>query len=199
MSSILLFYWQAAIDMVDDISSHLANNVRRLREGRSLSQQQIAKTAGVPRATWSNIESGDANPTLAVLTKVANALQVRLEELLGPPQTGAKYYPAHTLPNRVRQGASIRRLLPERLAGLEIERFELPPGGGYTGVPHTPGTREYLTCERGMLGLSVDGEQYELNAGDVVVFRGDQRHGYRNRGRTTTVGYSVVMFAPVGA
>ena len=184
--------------MTDATSTHLANNVRRLREGRGLSQQQIAKAAGIPRATWSNIESGTANPTLAVLTKVATALQVRLEELLGPPRTGAKHYPAGTLSSRRRQGAEIRGLLPERLPGLEIERFELPPGGGYSGVPHTPGTREYLTCERGAIGLAVDGEQYTLQVGDVVVFRGDQKHGYRNLGRSVAVGYSVVMFAPVG-
>ena len=30
----------------------------------------------------------------------------------------------------------------------------------------------------------------------MVVFRGDQRHGYRNPGATTTVAYSVIAFAP---
>jgi hypothetical protein len=33
----------------------------------------------------------------------------------------------------------------------------------------------------------------------VVVFRGDQRHGYRNPGSGLAVAYSVVAFAPVGA
>ena len=50
------------------------------------------------------------------------------------------------------------------------------------GVPHTPGTREYLTCERGQIELSAGGESFALDPGDVVVFRGDQRHGYRNTG-----------------
>ena len=57
-------------------TGHLADNVRTLREARGLSQQQIAKLAAVPRATWTNLESGTANPTLAVLVKVAGALQV---------------------------------------------------------------------------------------------------------------------------
>ena len=65
------------------------------------------------------------------------------------------------------------------------------------GVPHTPGTREYLTCERGTIELSAGGERWTLAPGDVVVFRGDQRHGYRNRGPTTAVAYSVIAFAPV--
>ena len=61
---------------------HLADNIKALRETRGLSQQQMAKAAGIPRATWTHLESGAANPTLAVLVKVAAALQVRLDELV---------------------------------------------------------------------------------------------------------------------
>jgi quercetin dioxygenase-like cupin family protein len=63
------------------------------------------------------------------------------------------------------------------------------------GVPHGPGTREYLTCERGQVELTVAGAAYRLEPGDVVVFRGDQRHGYRNPGTTAAVAYSVIAFA----
>ena len=48
---------------------HLADNIKAVREARGLSQQQIAKAAGIPRATWTHLESGAANPTLAVLVK----------------------------------------------------------------------------------------------------------------------------------
>ena len=58
-------------------TDHLADNVKAIRETRGLSQQQIAKIAGIPRATWTNLESGAANPTLAVLVKVAAAQQIR--------------------------------------------------------------------------------------------------------------------------
>ena len=40
------------------------------------------------------------------------------------------------------------------------------------------------------------GEHSRLAPGDVVVFRGDQRHSYRNPGARTAVGYSVVLLAP---
>jgi XRE family transcriptional regulator, regulator of sulfur utilization len=45
--------------------------------------------------------------------------------------------------------------------------------------------------------LGVAGEIFVLSPGDVVVFRGDQKHGYRNPGTTLTVAYSVIAFAPV--
>lgn len=178
---------------------HLAANVRTLREGRGLSQLQMAKLAGVPRATWTHLESGAANPTLAVLVKVANALQVRLDELLAAPRNRGRVYRAAELKSRKREDVTIRKLLPETIAGLEIERMAIPPGGRLRGIPHTVGTREYLTCERGVVELAVAGEVYRLGAGDVVVFRGDQRHGYHNPGGTEAITFSVIAFAPVAS
>ncbi len=184
---------------MQDIPANLGANLRHLREARGLSQAQISKLAGLPRPTWTNLESGEANPTLNSLVRAANALQVRLEELLGPPRSVAQHYPAGTLAMRTKGLVTVRKLLPEALAGLDIERMELPPGGHMAGIPHTPGTREYLTCERGRVELAVAGTVYALEPGDVVVFRGDQKHGYRNRGRTTAIAYSVVAFAPAGS
>jgi quercetin dioxygenase-like cupin family protein len=91
---------------------------------------------------------------------------------------------------------TVRKLLPEALAGLEIERMHLPPRSRMTGIPHTVGTREYLTCEMGELKLSVAGTIWSLAPGDVVVFRGDQKHGYHNPGRVDAIAYSVITFAP---
>jgi XRE family transcriptional regulator, regulator of sulfur utilization len=184
--------------MAQDVAENLANNMRQLREARGLSQQHMAALAGIPRPTWANLETGGANPTLSVLVKVAASLGISLEELVGPPRPGARRYAAADLPLRRRGGVLVRQLLPEALRGLALERMELAPGSAMPGTPHTAGTREYLTCERGTVELSAAGESWRLEAGDVVVFRGDQRHGYRNPGRKTAVAYSVVALAPAG-
>ena len=78
---------------------------------------------------------------------------------------------------------------------MEIDRIELPPRVKMTGVPHTPGTREYLTVESGAITLVAAGESFELEVGDVIAFRGDQRHSYANPGTKVAVGYSVVVLA----
>jgi len=178
-------------------AAHLGRNIQTLREARGRTQQQIAQVAGIPRATWANLESGVANPTLAVLIKVAQALQVRLEELIEPPRRTGRLYRVAELPRREKNSVVVRKLLPETIPGLEIERMELPPRAAMGGVPHKQGTREYLTCERGQIELSAGGESFTLDPGDVVLFRGDQRHGYRNTAATTTIAYSVIAFAPV--
>ena len=115
-------YWQEAILLADvseptpPRSTWAATSSRCARRAGS-AQQQIAKLAGIPRATWANLESGAANPTLAVLVKVANALQVRLEELIEPPRRSGRLYPAAALPTRKRGDVTVRKLLPETIAG----------------------------------------------------------------------------------
>jgi transcriptional regulator with XRE-family HTH domain len=181
-----------------ELARRIATNLKVLRDSRGLTQGQMAKLSGLPRATWTNLESGGANPTIAVLHRVSTALQVSIEELISPPRAVAKHYPKSALAERIRSDVRVRNLLPDRLAGMEIDRMELPPQAQMVGVPHTPGTREYLTCELGEIVLTVSGEAFALGSGDVVVFRGDQKHSYRNPTRSKAVGFSIVVLAPVG-
>jgi transcriptional regulator with XRE-family HTH domain len=183
--------------MNKSIGSNLAANIRQLREARGMTQEQMSRLSNIPRPTWANLESGGSNPTLSVLVKVANALQVPVEELIGPPRAVVKLYRAEELSVAMRGKVRLRKLLPDVIAGLEIDRMEFPGGAYMAGVPHTPGTREYLTCESGSIQLSVAGESWELRPGDVLVFRGDQKHGYRNPGTQTAIAYSVVALAPL--
>lgn len=183
--------------MSEELSERLGRNIRQLRQARGLTQQQMAKLSGLPRATWANLESGLGNPTLGVLHAVAVAFQVSLEEIVAEPRASAKLYRRGSLPTRLRGNVQVSSLLPDKVPGMQIERLELPVGTRLVGVPHTSGTREYLACESGELLLVASGEEFEMSAGDVVVFRGDQRHSYVNRGRKPAVGYSVVMLRPI--
>lgn len=174
----------------------LARNVRLLREARGLSQVQMARVAGLPRATWANLESGESNPTLAVLLRAADALQISIEELVSGARQEGRRYPKGSLPVKQRGAALVHKLLPDPLPGMEIDRIELPAGAKMVGIPHTAGTREYLTCEAGVVELVTSGERFRLEPGDVVTFRGDQRHSYENPERRPAVAYSVVVLAP---
>jgi transcriptional regulator with XRE-family HTH domain len=179
--------------MASVLPDRLAQNLRALRSARGLTQARAAKLADVPRATWTHLESGAGNPTLEVLHRVALSLEVSIEELVCTARPTARHYPKSALPERVRGVVHIRKLLPHPLPGVAIERLEIPRGARLVGVPHTPGTTEYLTCEAGQIVLVASGTRFVLERGDVVVFRGDQKHAYLNETRRTSVGYSVVL------
>src|SRR2546428_10447736 len=108
----------------NELAGRLAANLRQLRESRGLAQEQIAKLAGMPRATWSHLESGEANPTLSVLHRAALALQVPIEELTSTPRASGRLYRRDTLPTRKQEHVLLRKLLPDRIHRGRIPRME---------------------------------------------------------------------------
>ncbi len=56
--------------------------VRRWREQRGLTQDQLAERAGISDTYVGFIERGDSDPTLTVVLQIAEALNVRPAELL---------------------------------------------------------------------------------------------------------------------
>jgi transcriptional regulator with XRE-family HTH domain len=62
--------------------SALGAAMRAVREKQGVSQEQLAHSAGIDRSYYSAIERGEFNLTLAVLLRVAAALDVPAWELL---------------------------------------------------------------------------------------------------------------------
>jgi XRE family transcriptional regulator, regulator of sulfur utilization len=183
--------------MSDILSKNLAANLAALRAKRGLSQLGLAKLAELPRSTIAYLESGDANPSLASLARLSAALQLGLEELLARPRPSCQLIRARDVRaiKRSQGVATVFKLLPDPLPGMEIDRMEIDRGGRLGGIPHTAGTKEYLTCVRGSITVTVVGEQFRLEEGDVLAFPGDQAHSYQNSGDTKAVGFSVVALA----
>jgi transcriptional regulator with XRE-family HTH domain len=68
--------WAESLPKID-----LAVNICRAREERGLTQKQLAAAAGLSQPRITEIERSDANPTLLTITRIANALGVRVERL----------------------------------------------------------------------------------------------------------------------
>ncbi len=186
--------------LLDKLASNLAENLRSLRERRGLTQARLGKLSDIPRSTLANLETGSGNPTLAVLGRLAAAMQISIEELLSAPAGLGRIYPAGSLPSEQRgpnRGVRISRLLPDPIPGMEITRMELDPTNRFKGAPHRPGTKEYLYCERGSVVLRVAGETFHLLQGDLCSFRGDEKHSYTNEGDQLAVAMGVVVVASV--
>ncbi len=70
-------------DSVRAVVSAIGARVRRLRRSRGLSQIVLAELAGVHYNTLKRIESGEANPSIEVLLKLADTLGVSIVQLIG--------------------------------------------------------------------------------------------------------------------
>jgi transcriptional regulator with XRE-family HTH domain len=182
------------------VSRHLSRNMFDLRKTRNLSQNDLASLSGLPRSTVTHIESGAGNPSLRSLIKVANALQVSIEELLARPRTEVHLVRSVDLPSTTKSkgGARITQLLPDSIPGMSIERVEIEVGGRLVGAPHVANSKEYITVIGGGLEISVAGQTQRLKTGDVLAYPGDQPHHYGNVGRGKVTFLSVVVIAPIG-
>jgi transcriptional regulator with XRE-family HTH domain len=62
----------------------LAQNIKKLRKKHEISQEELARKAGITYSTLIKVESGaNDNPTIKTVKKIANALNVSLDELIG--------------------------------------------------------------------------------------------------------------------
>lgn len=60
----------------------VGRNVRRLRENRGMTQEQLAFEARIDLTYVGGIERGRRNPSLMVMVRLADALEAELKELL---------------------------------------------------------------------------------------------------------------------
>lgn len=69
--------------MAESSKTNIGKTVKKLREKMGLSQEKLARLADVSNNTVINIEAGKQdNPTIETLKKVANALQVGVDDLI---------------------------------------------------------------------------------------------------------------------
>jgi transcriptional regulator with XRE-family HTH domain len=188
------------MDEADNVAGHLARNLAALRHARALTQDALAKAAGLPRSTIANLESGTGNPSLSVLLKTARALGVPIDELLAGPRAKVRRWAAEDMPRHGRgRGITVRPLVPEPLPEELLSLMEFSPDASLRGTPHLPGTREYFTCLDGRVTIFIAGERHDLEPGDVLAFPGNVPHAYQNSDkRTGARGVSIVILAKAG-
>jgi transcriptional regulator with XRE-family HTH domain len=63
----------------------LGSRLRQLRAARNLSQETLARRAGINRSFYSRIENGAQSPTVDKLHDIAAALHVHIAELFRDP------------------------------------------------------------------------------------------------------------------
>lgn len=90
----------------------LARNVREIRQRRGLTSAELSRTAGLDRSYVSSIENASRSsyPKLVTIEKLARALRVSPEHLMGPRTFEVSATPYDRLPQ-------VRRLV-DRLAAL---------------------------------------------------------------------------------
>lgn len=65
----------------------IGQKIRKIRKAHGLSQEELAEKVGISTTRMSHIETGNTKLSLPVFVDIANALEVRTDDLLDNPAT----------------------------------------------------------------------------------------------------------------
>ncbi len=179
-----------------DVIGVLGENLRRRRIRRGLSLERLSKASGVSRAMLGQIELGRSSPTVGVLWKIAQALDLPITALMSAPDSPATI----VLPEAEAKllvsgdkGFSSRALFPAR-ARNRTGFYEVRLGPGTNerveALPH--GAVGNLVVLRGRLEITLRGQTYRLEKGDAFFYEADVPHLFRNLTEDEAVIYQVI-------
>ncbi|MBT2473055.1 helix-turn-helix transcriptional regulator [Microbacterium sp. ISL-103] len=179
---------------MEDLRSRIARTLRRERESTGLSVSELARQAGISKATVSQLESGSGNPSVETLWALGVALGVpfavlvdqqsnaptliRADDLAGVPSAAAAY--SATLLSASPPGA--RR---------DVYLIQAEPGDPRRSDPHHAGTTEHVILIAGQARTGPVDEPVLLNPGDYLSYAGDEPHVFE----ATVAGTSAVLIS----
>lgn len=61
---------------------NIGENIKKVRESKKVSQEQLSKISGIPRTSLGRYERGERTPTIDMVNKIADALNVNINILI---------------------------------------------------------------------------------------------------------------------
>lgn len=168
--------------------------IRALRKQQGLSLRALAERSGLSRNAISLIERGENSPTVSSLVQLASALEV--------PIVAFFQEQAEELVVFVKRGQRLKSLANstsiESLAtGLAEQRLEpflvtIEPGGGPSAETYAHPGEEFVHCLQGALEYRVGDRLYQVEAGDSLLFKASQTHGFHNAGDSKAIALIII-------
>ncbi len=169
--------------------------LKQLREDRHVSMRTLAKNSGLSANALSMIERGLTSPSVSTLTKLAGALECPITAFFRREPDRQKVVFRQSL-DRAR--IPLVHGLWEDLGGdcfsERMEAFMMTIESDGTSGLHaiTHSGNEFVFVLAGQLSYDVDGQQYDMVAGDSLMFAANLTHRWCNPGPGATTAVLVI-------
>lgn len=176
---------QALEDALSKLPVMLGARIRHARRVARLTMTQLAVKAGCSESLISKIENGHATPSLAMLHRIAGALDSNVAALSsGDVPANGPVLRRGQRPVITSGGIALERIvLPSRGGLLQVNIHILQPGSASDGLIVHVGEEVGYVLE-GRLELLLGDDRHMVEAGDAFSFASQVPHGYRNAGET---------------
>lgn len=159
----------------------IAANVRRERLSQGRTLRDLADAARISPAQLSQIEHGNANPTLDVLTRIAHTLRLPFADLTSVVSRSPRVVRAGEGPrwvDRTNGQVTVDIFSSERKSHFVVSTAYLPSHTAAAPTSHGSGTTEYAYVVRGYVSVTCDDWTEDLSPGDAIEFAGESVHTY---------------------
>lgn len=183
---------------MDQMNQIVAKNIKRLREERKLSMDELSKLSGVSKSMLAQIERGEGNPTISTLWKISNGMGVPFDALTVRPKNPYEIVKTAELQPLLEDNGRVKNyaLFPDdENRRFAVYYLELDKGSYWASEPHLKGTTEFITLFAGRIEICTGGQRLTVEKGESVRFKADTAHSYRNTGDETAV-LHMILFNP---
>jgi|SRR5579875_52945 transcriptional regulator with XRE-family HTH domain len=154
-----------------DTAAAVGARIREARAARGLSLSALAREAGIGKATLSQLEAGERNPTIETLYAICGPLGMPLSALVG--EAGGA---AAAAAGGMRTVLLDLRRRPDG-ATVEVFRLEFPAGARHTSPAHGPDVTEHLVVTSGAVRVRAT-TSVVVEAGESRTWTSNRRHSY---------------------
>jgi transcriptional regulator with XRE-family HTH domain len=161
----------------------LGQRIRDLRQAKGLILRAVADEAGVSESFLSQVERGIANPSVASLRRIAEALgEPVMSFFVGDESAGVVVRAGERRRMAHPRGAYEDYLLtPPTARKLQIIQSVIGPGKDSGREPYThPGDEECVVILEGSLEVTVGADTHRLERGDSLLIDPRREHSFRN-------------------
>lgn len=166
-------------------SIDIGSTIRKFRTEKGMSLKELAEEAQVTSSLLSQIERGQANPSLNTIRLISSALDIPLFKFFIEEQKEERFQVIHKEDRKhlVDQGVDYELLTPDRNTEIEFMMLRLQPGmSTITKEPNAHRGEEVAVLVKGKLELQLEEETFALKECDSVHILPNTRHGWMNRG-----------------
>ena len=171
--------------MVKDQSNNvndLGPRMRRQRHRLGLTLQELGTDSGVSVGYLSQVERGNATPTLGTLSQIAAALDVGVDYFVATPKAVDSLTRSGQRPLFSVSGSSIAyEQIGADFPGHELTSFILHVPPGYTSEEVSHEGEEMIYILEGAIAQVVDGVEHTMTIGDSLHYLGTSPHSWSNK------------------
>ena len=176
---------------MEDILVNLGKQLKRVRQLKGLNLKQVAEMSDLSIGLISKIENFRTTPSLPVLLRIMQVLEIDLGELNLTSNKAEKYILIRKGEGNVEEredsrGLEYTFLFSSNVSDCNLRTYMINIKKDVYREPISTDAIELLYVIRGNLSYILNGETIELNEGDVLFFDGSAPHALQNK-HTETV------------